>query len=450
MSRSGKLTPPALKHLPRDFVFGASTAAYQIEGGWNQEGKGPNIWDEYFHKSGIPAANADNGDVACDHYNRYRADVRLMKKLKLDAYRFSVSWSRVMPDGRGRVNQAGLDFYDRLVDRLLESGIQPYTTLYHWDLPLALQQAGRGWLNRDNCAAFADYASVVVKRLGDRVKHWATFNELEVIIAGYTGTGLAPGYNDPSLGFQAGHNLLLAHGLATQALRAADPTGQYGIVLNLVPIDPADASEETALTARKRWELSYSWYLDGLLKGHYPDSIHEKCKAPDYQFYVKAGDMALISQHLDFMGINFYTRFQIDARGELVREPGVERTQMDWEVHPDSLSRMLIELNREYKLPPIYITENGAALDDTLAKGRVKDEQRIRYLRDHLKAVEKAVRKGVDVRGFFVWSLMDNLEWSLGYAKTFGLIHVDRQTLERTVKDSGRWYTDVITKFRKK
>jgi beta-glucosidase len=321
-------------------------------------------------------------------------------------------------------------------------------------MPLALQECGRGWLHRDNGPAFADYAALMVKRLGDRVKDWTTFNEPEVIIAGYTGTGLAPGYNDPSLGLAAGHNILVAHGLALQALRAASRDARGGIVLNLVPVDPADDSPQTALAARRRWELAYGWYLDALLKGHYPAALFDKCRQEECPLYIRQGDMALISQQLDFLGINFYTRFLVDERGELVRKPDVERTQMDWEIHPQSLWRMLVALNDEYKLPPVFITENGAALDDEVEQRpddvRIRDKHRIGYLRDHLEAVASAVRKGVDVRGYFVWSLMDNLEWSLGFAKTFGLVHVDRQTLTRTVKDSGWWFKDVIRRFHKR
>jgi beta-glucosidase len=438
---------PDLRGLPKSFIFGASTAAYQIEGAWNQDGKGPSIWDHYFHESGVPAPGADNGDVACDHYNRWPEDVRLMKKLNLDAYRFSLSWSRVLPDGRGRVNQAGMDFYDKLVDGLLAKGIDPFVTLYHWDLPMALQRNWRGWLHRDTGSAFADYAALMVKRLGDRVKHWSTFNEPEVIIAGYTGKSLAPAENDPENGFQAGHNLLLAHGQALQALRACRSDGQYGIVLNFVPIDPVDADPETALAASRRWQTAYSWYLDGILKAHYPDAVFDKCSQEGSQLYIRAGDMALISQAIDFLGINFYTRFIVDRIGQVVRTGDAQRTQMDWEIHPASFDRMLIAMNEQYELPPIYITENGAALDDILKGKRVSDAQRIQYLHDHLGAVAKAVRKGVDVRGYFVWSLMDNLEWSLGFAKTFGLVHVNRQSMARTVKDSGWWYRDVIRKF---
>lgn len=430
-------------NFPDGFIWGASTSAYQIEGAPAEDGKGRSNWDAFSHLPG-KMHNGDTGDVACDHYHKWQSDVRLMKRLGLDAYRFSISWSRVLPHGRGRVNTRGLDFYDRLTDRLLAKGITPFATLYHWDLPESLQEFGRGWLSRDVLNYFADYAAVMVKRLGDRVKHWSTLNEPEVIVAGYTGTSLAPGYNDPSLKHHAGHNLMVAHGLAVRAMRAAVSDLQCGIVLNLVPIYPLDNSIESVVAARQRWSLNYGWYLDALLNGYYPNAVYDYCAANDHIFPVYAGDAALIAQKLDFLGINFYTRFVVDGEGKTHDTPGVERTQMGWEIYPQSLTEMLVAMQDDYNLPPIYITENGAALDDVFKSGHVADSHRINYLHSHLLALRKAVRAGVDVRGYFVWTLMDNLEWSLGFAKTFGLIHVNRKTLKRTVKDSGLWYRDVI------
>jgi beta-glucosidase len=444
-TKSARFPVPVVNYgFPQGFKFGASTAAYQIEGGWNADGKGKSIWDVFSHIPGN-MHNNDTGDVACDHYNRMPQDVALMKRLGLDAYRFSASWSRVLPEGRGKVNEAGLDFYDRLVDRLLKAGIDPFITLYHWDLPHALQEKRWGWLNPDTGHHFADYSTLMVKRLGDRIKHWATFNEPEVIVAGYIGKGLAPGYDDPSLGYQAGHGLMVAHGRAIQAMRAARSGLQSGIVLNFVPIYPSDDTEEARAQARRRWTLSYGWFLDALLKGAYPNDLVDHCADKGFPFGVEPGQPALIAQKLDFLGINFYTRFMVNGKGESIPPaPGAPITQMGWEIYPKSFTDMLVEMHKEYELPPVYITENGAALDDIVRKSRVRDEHRMRYLHEHIAAVRAAAAAGVDVRGYFVWSLMDNLEWSLGYSKTFGLIHVDRQTMRRRLKDSGKWYREMI------
>lgn len=432
--------------LPKGFQFGAATSAFQIEGALEADGRGKSIWDDFLRQPKSPPY--DLGDVACDHYNRYADDVKLMGKLGLDAYRFSIAWPRVVPEGNGRVNQKGLDFYDRLVDKLLAKGIEPYATLYHWDLPEWAQKQHAGWFGRDTALAFADYTAAVVKRLGDRVGKFATLNEPEVIIAGYAGDGMAPAFNRPDAGYRVGHHLLLGHALAAQAMRAARNDLQCGIVLNLVPIDPSDPQSADAKEhAHKRYVKSYTWYLDALLKGHYPEEVLKELARPDLLNPIQPLDMSLIAQRLDFLGINYYTRFLVDEAGEMVFTPEEPKTQMGWEIHPDSLSQMLIDLHKEYPLPPTYITENGAALDDTVCgDGRVHDVARTRYLHQHIKAVAKAARAGVPMKGYFVWSLMDNLEWPLGFAKTFGIVHVDRKTLARTVKDSGRWYAKVIRK----
>lgn len=454
----------AAKLLPPHFLFGAATSATQIEGGWNQDGRGPTIWDRFLHVQGGPHSG-DTADITCDHYNRVDEDVELMRKLGLDAYRFSIAWSRIFPTGRGQINQPGLDFYDRLVDKLLAAGIQPFPTLYHWDLPAALQDDFCGWLGRETTQHFADYASAVVRRLGDRVKNWTTFNEPEVIIAGTTGGGMAPGLNRGDLGFHTGHHLMVAHGMAAQAIRAAGPSDtKVGIVLNFNVMDPADGSEAAARRARLNYVRAYRWYLDGLLNGQYPEEVAcELRKAPKLPAncsrrratdWVRGTDMKLVSQPLDFLGLNYYTRFVFDGDGKFVEEPGHVRTQMGWQVYPVGLTRLLEEFRRTYtNLPPVYVTENGAAFDDTLtgkgkAKGRIHDETRTQFLADHMVALAAAVMSGVDVRGYFAWSLMDNLEWPLGFAKTFGLVHVDRRAgktfLRRTIKDSGRFYARFI------
>lgn len=425
--------------FPPNFCFGASTSAYQIEGSDpNTDGRGASIWEEYF----ATRPQLDNGSIACGHYDRMPEDVQLMKKMGLQAYRFSIAWPRVLPEGHGKVNAKGMDFYDRLVDNLLANGITPFTTLYHWDLPLALGK-NKGWLNRETCHRFADYAALMGKRLGDRVKHWTTFNEPEVIVAGYIGDGLAPGLSDPKLRITAGHHLMVAHGLGAQALRAVRDDLKLSIVLNLVPIEPSTPACTAA--ARRRWQRDYAWYMDGVLKATYPDVILEEAASNNAP--ILAGDMALMSQKLDFLGINWYLRFVVDEHGNNVRIPAAEYTQMpDWEICPGALSRMLLAMHKEYRgvLPPIYVTENGAALDDTIVDGQIHDVGRARYIHDHLNAIEMAVAGGVDIRGYLAWSFMDNLEWSLGFKKTFGLVHVDRTTLARTVKGSGHWYTRMI------
>lgn len=453
----------AAKLLPPGFLFGAATSATQIEGAWNEDGRGPTIWDRFLHVQG-GQHSGDTADVACDHYHRYAEDVELMRKLGLDAYRFSIAWSRIMPTGRGEVNAAGLDFYDRLVDKLLEAGIQPFPTLYHWDLPAALQDDFGGWLGRETTKHFADYAGVVVRRLGDRVKNWTTFNEPEVIIAGYAGAGMAPGVDRGDLGYHAGHHLMVAHGLGVQAIRAASADAKVGIVLNFNIMDPADGTEAAANRARTNYVRAYRWYLDGLLNGQYPEEVAcdlrrapelpkgcSRAKAVDW---VQATDMKTISQPLDFLGLNYYTRFVFDGDGRWVEEPGHVRTQMGWQVYPMGLARLLDEFRRGYSnLPPVYITENGAAFDDTVEGNRIHDAGRTKFLADHFEAVAAAVNtSGVDVRGYFAWSLMDNLEWPLGFAKTFGIVHVDRRpgaNLKRTVKDSGRYYARFIAEHKK-
>ncbi len=427
--------------LPKKFVWGASTSAYQIEGATGADyGRGPSIWEKYFAER----PHLDHGEIACGHYERMVEDVKLMKSMGLTAYRFSLSWPRIMPDGQGKVNEQGLAFYDSLIDELLKAGIEPFVTLYHWDLPLSLGEKG-GWINRDTCRYFADYAALCVKRFGDRVKQWATFNEPEVIIAGYTGDGIAPGLKNPDLRVAAGHHLMVAHGMAVQAMRAINKKIKVGIVLNLVPCEANNQDDPQAVAAaRAMWQRNYGWYLDGLLKAHYPDVVLDEAR--EKGFVIEAGDMALMSQKLDMLGINWYLRLVVNGQGQVVPVPGATLTQMGWEIQPKALSRMLIAIKEDYKdLPPIYITENGAAIDDVVsADGRIHDPVRTSYIYEHLRALEKARSRGVDLRGYFAWSLMDNLEWSLGFSKTFGLVHVDRSTLKRTVKDSGLWYGKLI------
>lgn len=426
--------------FPKDFVWGAATASYQIEGAWNEDGKGESIWDRFSHTPG-KIENGDMGDVACDHYHRYRDDVALMRRLGLRAYRFSISWSRVLPEGRGAVNLVGLDFYDRLVDELLAANITPYATLYHWDLPQALEG---GWLNRDTVGYFADYTALVARRLGDRVQNWMTLNEPWVsAFVGYREGRHAPGLQDEKLAFQAAHHLLVAHGLGMQAIRSISSQLNAGIVIDMFPTEAGSDSPQDQAIAKDAWQQGAGWFLDALVRGHYPSAAWRALgkRAPT----VLPGDLAVISQRIDFLGINHYSRHLIKNGKNVKPVPGAEYTEMEWEVHPQAFGRLLRRLKRDYTLPPIYITENGAAFpDEVSADGCVHDPRRLNYVRDYLRELHQAIEAGVDVRGYFLWSLLDNFEWSYGYSKRFGIVHVDFATQKRIVKDSGEWYARLI------
>ncbi|MFN8433458.1 MAG: GH1 family beta-glucosidase [Anaerolineales bacterium] len=430
--------------FPHNFVWGAATASYQVEGAWNEDGKGESIWDRFSHTPD-KVTDGDTGDVACDHYHRYEDDIALMRKLGLKAYRFSVSWPRIIPNGRGKVNVKGLDFYDRLVDTLCAANLEPFLTLYHWDLPQALQEQG-GWENRDTTHAFADYAAVMVKRLGDRVKSWTTFNEPAVVaFVGNLYGAHAPGFKDEGIAYRVAHNVMVAHGLGVQAIRGTNSNLKVGIVLNLWPFEPETDSPKDAIEAEALWKKRETHFLEPIFKGHYSPEAYENIGHHLTTF--KDGDMALISQELDFWGVNFYSRHVINGKGEFVKVPGSEYTEMDWEVCAPSLRRMLVRLYQDYKLPPLYITENGSAFkDEVSADGKIHDPRRLDYLKQHLIQTRLAMQDGANVHGYFAWSLMDNFEWSFGYSKRFGLIHVDYKTQKRTIKDSGEWYAEVIRK----
>jgi beta-glucosidase len=431
--------------FPNGFLWGAATAAYQIEGASHEDGKGESIWDRFSHTPG-KTTNGDTGDEACDHYHRYKEDVALMKALSLPAYRFSISWPRVLPAGKVPANAAGLDFYDRLVDELLSAGIEPWVTLYHWDLPQTLQDKG-GWGNRDIAGYFSDYAALMADRLGDRVRRWMTVNEPWVVAGIGHATGEhAPGFKDERLALRVSHHLLLAHGNAMQAIRSANRVRedtQVGIVLNLWPIEPRQDTTSDRDIAELIWQRDGAWFLDPLLKANYPDKAWRSFGERVPQ--IMPGDMTTISQRMDFLGINYYSRTVLGREGLLKPVPGATYTEMDWEVHAPALERLLVRLHKEYTLPPVYITENGAAFkDDVTADGAVHDTLRLQYLNEHLNACLGAIKQGVDLRGYFAWSLLDNFEWQHGYTKRFGLVHVDYTNQQRIVKDSGRWYSEVI------
>jgi beta-glucosidase len=428
--------------FPRGFVWGTATAAYQIEGAWNLDGKGYSIWDTFAHTKG-KIYQDETGDLACDHYHRFIEDVHLMKQINCRAYRFSIAWSRIFPQGKGEINWRGVDFYDRLVDSLLELGIEPYTTLYHWDLPQALQDNG-GWAVRDTAGYFADYAAAIVRRLGDRVKHWITLNEPWV--AAHLGNELgehAPGFKDKKLALTVGHHMLVGHGLAVQAIRSIDNKAEIGIALSLAPAEPASSSEEDIQASEDDWNRNSRWFLDPLFSACYPPILYKENGALS-AVPILPNDLSLISQRIDFLGVNYYFRTLFNAQGKVEKIPGSEYTDMGWEVHAESLRSLLNRINREYRLPPIYITENGIALPDQLtSEGHVHDHKRIKFIHDHLVELRKAMRDGVSVRGYFVWSLLDNFEWAHGTSKRFGLVYIDYENQKRYIKDSGYWYAAV-------
>jgi beta-glucosidase len=437
-------TPDPLRAaaFPPGFLLGAATSAAQIEGAAREDGRGPSIWDRFCAEPGR-IIDGSNTDIACDHYHRYAEDVALMKWLGLRAYRFSLAWPRVQPAGRGAWNDKGFDFYDRLVDALLAAGIQPHATLYHWDLPAALQDEMLGWQSRDIAPLFADYAAEVAQRLGDRLASIATLNEPWCVATlGHETAQFAPGLTDRRAAAQVSHHLLLAHGDAIVAMRARTKT-PLGIVLNHTPSFPASPTEADRRAARLDDGLNVRWYMDPLFMGAYPQDVlaHLGADAPR----IEDGDLRRITQPLDFLGVNFYTRSLISTRQPAPPPPGLQGfTDMGWEVVPEVLTEHLLRLTREYAPPPIYITENGMANADELVAGQVQDAPRIAYLRNHLLALQRARALGVDVRGYFYWSLLDNFEWNSGYAKRFGLVHVDYASQQRTPKASAHWYRDFI------
>ncbi len=444
------MSGPAFLRFPDNFIWGIATSAYQIEGAWNEDRKGLSIWDTFCRTPGKIHEGA-NGDVAADHYHRWAEDVRLMADLGPKAYRFSTAWPRILPEGAGAVNPAGLDFYDRLVDALLAHGITPYVTLYHWDLPQALQDRG-GWANRDTTQHFAEYARVVCERLGDRVTHWITHNEPAVAaVAGYFTGEHAPGLQDPFATLKAAHHLLLSHGLAVEALRAsARRPLRIGITLNLYPVHPASDSEADRQAAARFDGNLNRMFLDPILRGRYPDDMLALLGPLFPQ--ITAGDLTHIATPLDFLGVNYYSRavvrhdpnFPIVEASEIHPE-GNEYSGM-WEIYPPGMYELLTRIWNEYKPSlDILVTENGICVPDGLDfDGRVRDDRRVRYLRDHIAQVHRAIADGVPVQGYFVWTLMDNFEWAHGYGMRFGLAYVDFKTLARTIKDSGRWYAQVI------
>ncbi|MFJ9538494.1 GH1 family beta-glucosidase [Streptomyces sp. NPDC101225] len=441
-----------LAAFPHDFLWGTATAAYQIEGAVAEDGRAPSIWDTYSHTPGKVAGD-DNGDVACDHYHRWREDIGLMRRLGTNAYRLSVAWPRVMPGGDGPVNPKGLAFYDELIDALLEADITPSVTLYHWDLPQALQDRG-GWPERDTALAFAEYASVVAERLGDRVSQWATLNEpLCSAWIGHLEGRMAPGLTDLTAAVRASYHLLLGHGLAVDAIRAAAPSARVGIVTNLSTVHAATDREEDVAAARRQDGHINRWWLDPVYGRGFPADMRE---VYGVELPERDGDLAKIAAPLDWHGLNYYMPSVVAddpsapaPHVRSVRRLGVPRTGMDWEIDASGIEALLLRLTDEYPIRRLYVTENGSAYPDVVRPdGTVDDPERQDYLERHLAACASAVRKGAPLAGYFAWSLLDNFEWAYGYDKRFGLVHVDYETQVRTIKGSGHRYADIVRAHR--
>ncbi len=443
--------------FPADFAWGAATSSYQIEGAVQEDGKGPSIWDTFSHTPG-KIANGDTGDVACDHYHRWADDVDLMASYGLNAYRFSVSWPRIQPDGRGAPNRRGVDFYSRLVDRLLENGIRPALTLNHWDIPQALQDDG-GWQNRDMVERFADYAAIMYDALGDRVAWWITHNEPWIISAlGYRIGIHAPGARDVEAELRTSHHLLLSHGAAVEAYRASGSAAPIGITLNLLPTYPQADTDRDRRAAVLSDGYTNRWYLDPVFRGAYPADMLEYFGERFSLDWIRDGDLARASRPIDFLGVNYYSRRIVRAPREdesaefawVVRTEtttGIPTSDLGWEMTPETFLELLIRLKQEYEAPVIYITENGCSLRDEIAPdGGVHDPRRIAFFDGHLRVLETAIERGVDVRGYFAWSLLDNFEWAEGYGPRFGITYVDYPTQRRIPKDSAAWYRDVIAR----
>jgi beta-glucosidase len=450
------MATPATVSFPDGFRWGTATAAYQVEGAASADGRGESIWDTFARTPGN-VHNGHTGDVACDHYHRYPDDVALMAELGIGTYRLSLSWPRILPSGHGPANPAGLDFYDRLLDRLAAHGIAPMVTLYHWDLPQALEGRG-GWPDREVPARFAEYAATAVARFGDRVATWTTLNEPWCsAFLGYGNGEHAPGRRDPRAAFRAAHHLLLGHGLAAQALRAGGAR-EVSITLNLTRVDRRDPDDPAdARAARVIDGLHNRLWLDALLRGAYPDDVLDLFHRFGAADAIRPGDLDIVSAPLDLLGINYYSPTLVAAvpgqpaigaypgsDGVATLTPELPVTDMGWPVDASGLRDLLMRVTRQYAAPPLLVTENGAAYPDRVVAGRVRDQQRIAFLDQHLRAAHEAIGMGADLRGYLAWSLMDNFEWAYGYSKRFGLVHVDYTTQRRTAKDSALWYRDVI------
>lgn len=446
--------------FPKGFFWGTATASYQIEGAWKEDGKGESIWDRFAHTPG-KIKNGDTGDVACDSYHRWSEDIALMRAMNLTSYRFSIAWPRIQPAGSGAVNSKGIDYYSRLVDGLLEARIRPLVTLYHWDLPQALEDAG-GWPSRDLAGRFADYVQILAKALGDRVSDWMLFNEPAAFVdLGYLEGVHAPGRKSILDFLRASHVVNLAQGAGFRSLKAVRPSARVGTAFSMSPCEPASESDEDKLAAARAHAVTNTWFLEPALRGRYPDAF---TFLPETAMGIKSGDMEKVRAPLDFIGINLYYRTIASAAGAMERaahaqewlfpvkmEGGQQgaKTDIGWEVWPKALYDMVTRLTRDYSRPVIEITESGCAYNDGLdASGVIRDGRRSEYHRRYLAALGQAMREGADVRGYHAWSLLDNFEWAEGFTQRFGLSYVDFKTQKRTIKDSGRWYAKVAAENR--
>jgi beta-glucosidase len=436
--------------FPDSFVFGSATAAYQIEGAWNEDGKGLSTWDVFAHKKN-KIIGGHNGDIACDHYHRYKEDVALMKSMGLPAYRMSISWPRILPTGVGSINDKGLDFYKRLLDELRSANIEPYVTLYHWDLPQELQDKG-GWLSRDTAYHFADYTEIIVRALGDRVTNWITLNEPYINMSiGYLVGEHAPGLHRIFSVYKVAHNLLLGHGLGVERIRTLGSNYRVGLANALWPNYPATDNTKDIKAARFADAFGMHMFLDTIFKGKYPELVEGYVRCQNGK-NLKANDMKIISLPIDFLGINFYSRNIVKHsyrpmfpfKGVTPSYKGVQFTDMDWEIFPQGLYNLLTMIRNDYGNPPIIITENGAAFKDKLEQDVIHDSNRIDFYKQYLASMHRAMNEGSAVKAYFAWSFMDNFEWSFGYSKTFGLVHIDYKTQKRTIKNSGYWYAKMI------
>ncbi|HHV29268.1 GH1 family beta-glucosidase [Acetivibrio mesophilus] len=439
-------------NFPKDFIWGSATAAYQIEGAYNEDGRGESIWDRFSHTPGN-IENGHTGDIACDHYHRYEEDIKIMKEIGIKSYRFSISWPRIFPEGTGQPNQKGLDFYKRLTNLLLENGITPAITLYHWDLPQKLQDKG-GWKNRDTTDYFAEYSEEIFKNLGDIVPIWITQNEPRVVsLLGHFLGIHAPGIKDLRTSLEVSHHLMLSHGKAVKLFREMNINGQIGIAPNLSYHYPASQKPEDIAATELSFSIDARWYLDPLFKGSYPEDALEHYKNKGIELSFSQDDLKLISQPMDFLAFNNYSSSFI--KYDPTSESGYtgadsivenfEKTDMGWIVYPEGLYDLLMLLDRDYGKPNLIISENGAAFKDEISSnGRIEDIKRTQYLKDYLTQAHRAIQDGVNLKGYYLWSFMDNFEWAYGYNKKFGIVHVDLETQERKIKDSGYWYKEVI------
>jgi beta-glucosidase len=455
-----RFDPSAEIQFPKNFYWGASTAAYQIEGAWQEDGKGESIWDRFAHTPG-KIKNGDNGDVACDSFHRWREDIALVRAMNLNSYRFSIAWPRIQPSGTGAANSKGIDYYSQIVDALLKAGVRPFVTLYHWDLPQALEDAG-GWPNRDTASRFADYVDVVTRALGDRVSDWILFNEPDAFAdQGYLEALHAPGRNSIIDFLRASHTVNLAQGAAFRAVKANHPTARVGTAFSMSPCEPASNSEEDRLAAERAHAMTNLWFLEPALKGRYPEAL---AFLPETAMGIKAGDLEKMHAPLDFIGINLYYRIIASAPSAIERLAHAQqwlfpvkmlggqqgpKTDNGWEVWPQALHDMVMQISRDFEHPQIEITESGCAYNDGPdASGAIHDPRRIDYHRQYLQALAHAIAGGADVRGYHAWSLLDNFEWAAGFSQRFGLAYVDFKTQQRTIKDSGRWYAKVAAENR--